>query len=50
MRFYKFLLNFKIFHFGPLNFELLSVRTIPLILAIENTKKDQNIPHFHFFK
>jgi hypothetical protein len=51
MRFYKPLLNFKISYFGPLNFELLSIRTIPLILAVKNTKKkkNQNIPHFRFF-
>ena len=44
-------LNFKISYFGPMNFELLSIRTLPLILAVTNTKNDQNIPTFSsFFK
>ena len=42
-------LNFKISHFGSLNFELLSIRIIMLILAIKNSKKDQNIHDFYFF-
>jgi hypothetical protein len=32
-------LNFKNSHFGPLNFELLLVRTFMLILAVKNTKR-----------
>ena len=32
-------LNFKISHYGLLNFELLLIRTYPLILTVKNTKK-----------
>jgi hypothetical protein len=44
-------LNFKNSQFTPLSFQLYSIWTPHLILAVKNTqKKGQNIHDFHFFK
>jgi hypothetical protein len=45
-------LNFKIFHFKTLNFELLLIKILPLILIvkIKKNKKKSKYPDFYFFK
>jgi hypothetical protein len=47
--FTNFPLNFKISHFGFLNFELLSIKTIQLILAVKIQKKTKISIIFVFF-